>query len=359
MERDPKRVLDAVLDGVVVLDEEGRVELSNAEACRILGTSSEAALGLPLGKLMGPRHTILALVQSIYESGRGAAWSEIQIAQRFGGELLVDAAASPLLDPLGQPDGVVLMLRDRTVQNSLQRLVSEREALEAFGRIAAGVAHEVRNPLGGIRGAAEILASRASDAKTLDAAELIVREVDRIATLVDDLMVFTHAEDLRVAPVNIHFVLDGVLDLLGMDPLGARVHVERRFDPSIPELMADADRLTQVFLNLARNALQAMEKAGGALTITTRMSLDHHLFAAGAEHTPTLVVEVQDAGAGIAPELIERLATPFFTTRPGGTGLGLAVSRHWVARHGGTLRIESSPGEGTRVRVALPLRRAS
>jgi two-component system nitrogen regulation sensor histidine kinase GlnL len=359
VERDPKSVLDAVLDGVIVLDGAIRVELSNAEACRILGTSSEAALGQPLRKLIGPRHAILTLVQTVSETGRGASWSEIQIAQRFGGDLLVDAAASPLLDAQGKPDGVVLVLRDRTVQSSLQQLVSEREALEVFGRIAAGVAHEVKNPLGGIRGAAEILASRASDAKTLDAAELIVREVDRIAALVDDLMVFTHHEDLRVAPVNIHFVLDGVLDLLVMDPLGARVGVERRFDPSIPDLLADADRLTQVFLNLARNALQAMEERGGTLTITTRMSLDHHLFAAGAEHTPTLLVEVRDDGDGIPPALLERLATPFFTTRPGGTGLGLAVSRHWVARHGGTLRIESPPGEGTRVSVALPLRRGS
>jgi nitrogen-specific signal transduction histidine kinase len=135
--------------------------------------------------------------------------------------------------------------------------------------------------------------------------------------------------------------------------------VERRFDPSIPELLADADRLTQVFLNLARNALQALEGRGGCLTITTRMSLDHPLPASAAEHAPTLVIEVKDDGTGIPPALLGRLATPFFTTRPGGTGLGLAVSRHWIARHGGTLRIESTPGEGTTVRVALPLRRAA
>jgi nitrogen-specific signal transduction histidine kinase len=150
-----------------------------------------------------------------------------------------------------------------------------------------------------------------------------------------------------------------VLDLLAMDPLGAGVRVERRFDPSIPELLADADRLTQVFLNLVRNALQAMEAHRGRLTITTRMSLEHRALTAGAEHAPTLLVEIRDEGAGIPPALLDRLATPFFTTRPGGTGLGLAVSRHWIARHGGTLRIESTPGEGTTVRVALPLRRAA
>jgi two-component system nitrogen regulation sensor histidine kinase GlnL len=356
--RDPKSVLDAVLDGVVVLDAEGCVELSNAEACRILGTSSAATLGQPVEKLLGARHPIRELARSVLESGRAAAWSELVIEPRFGGSLLVDAAASPLLDEAGERDGLVLLLRDRTLQSSLQQLVSEREALTAFGRIAAGVAHEVKNPLGGIRGAAEILASRAGDAKTLDAAELIVREVDRIAKLVDDLMIFSHGEDLRLAPVNIHFVLDGVLDLLAHDPLGAGIGVQRRFDPSIPELLANADRLTQVFLNLARNALQAMEKRGGDLTITTRMGLDHHRFAAGGEQMPTLVVEVEDEGVGITPDVLERLATPFFTTRPGGMGLGLAVSRHWVARHGGTLRLESEPGKGTIARVALPLRRA-
>jgi two-component system nitrogen regulation sensor histidine kinase GlnL len=357
--RDAKGVLDALLDGVVVLDTQGRVELSNPEACRILGTSAETTVGQPLAKLVGPRHAILALARRVLDEGGAAAWSELAVAQRFGGELVVDAAASPLPGADGKPDGVVLVLRDRTIQSSLAQLVSERETLERFGRIAAGVAHEVKNPLGGIRGAAEILASRANDAKTIDAAELIVREVDRIATLVDDLMVFAQRGELHLAPVNIHFVLDGVLDLLALDPLGAGVRVERRFDPSIPELLADADRLTQVFLNLVRNALQAMEARRGRLTITTRMSLDHRTLAAGGEHAPTLLVEVQDEGAGIEPALLDRLATPFFTTRPGGTGLGLAVSRHWIARHGGTLRIESAPGAGTTVRVALPLRRAS
>ena len=256
-------------------------------------------------------------------------------------------------------DGAVILLRDSTIQRNLQQVVAEREALSAFGSIAAGVAHEVKNPLGGIRGAAEILASRSSDAKTLDAAELIVREVDRIANLLDDFMIFTHGEAVRFAPTNIHRVLDDVLELLSMDPLSRRVAVERLYDPSIPDVLIDTDRLTQVFLNLLRNALQAMEQEPGKLVITTRMLLDRHLTTPQGEHFPSLLVEVSDSGPGIPEELLGKLATPFFSTRPGGTGLGLAISRHWVARHGGTLRIESQPGEGTRVRVELPLRTAS
>jgi two-component system nitrogen regulation sensor histidine kinase GlnL len=359
MARDLSGVLDAVLAGIVVLDGEGNVDLANSAACRILEHSAEAVRGRPVEALLGPEHSLARLARAVLESSRSAVENECRVERRFDSDLAVDVAASPLFDESGQMNGAVVFLRDSTIQRSLQEVVAEREALSAFGSIAAGVAHEVKNPLGGIRGAAEILGSRSHDAKTLDAAELIVREVDRIANLLDDLMVFTHGDSLRFAPANIHRVLDDVLDLLSMDPLSRRVAVERRYDPSIPDVLIDADRLTQVFLNLVRNALQAMEQEPGRLVITTRMLLDRHLATPQGEHFPSLLVEVSDSGPGIPEDLLDKLATPFFTTRPGGTGLGLALSRHWVARHGGTLRIESQPGEGTRVRVELPLRTAS
>lgn len=352
MPRDLSGVLDAVLAGVVVVDAEGRVELLNSAACRILGTSLEVARGRPLDDALGAGHPVSALARSVLETGRGSIENDRRVRRPGAPELVIDASASPLDDGNG---GVALILRDRTIQQKLEQRVSERERLAAFGLIAAGIAHEVKNPLGGIRGAAEIVGARTGDAKTRTAAQLIVRETDRIAALVDDLMVFTQGDDVRFDTVNIHRVLDDVLELLAMDPLCERVQVERSFDPSIPELRADPDRLTQVFLNVAKNALQALEPGGGTLTISTRMALDDRLSDAEGSQLPTLLVEVADSGPGIAPEVLEKLATPFFTTRPGGTGLGLAVSRHWIARHGGTLRVDSSPGAGTRVRVALPI----
>jgi two-component system nitrogen regulation sensor histidine kinase GlnL len=136
------------------------------------------------------------------------------------------------------------------------------------------------------------------------------------------------------------------------------VEVVRTFDPSIPEFLGDADRLAQVFHNLCRNALQALESRGGGLQITTRMTLHQRIPQTGGGHLPTLLVEIADDGSGMSADVVERLGTPFFTTRKGGTGLGFAVSRHWVARHGGTLRVDSRPGGGTTVRVALPVRQA-
>jgi len=153
-------------------------------------------------------------------------------------------------------------------------------------------------------------------------------------------------------------VLDDVLDVLATDPLGAKTRVERAFDPSIPELLADGDRLVQVFLNLARNALESMEGGSGTLHIATRLRLDHRIDLGDGDRVPSVAVEVRDSGCGISSAIRGQIMTPFFTTKPNGTGLGLALSRHYVALHGGALQIESQEGRGTAVRVSLPLRRA-
>jgi len=354
--RDLESLLDAVLDGVVLLDANGQVESLNSEACRMLEISSEAAVGRPVEELFGYDQSIALLSRSALSGGRAIVEREHVVERRQGDDLVLDVSVSPLFEET-HLDGVALFLRDCTIEKSLRDVVNQRETLASFGRIAAGIAHEIKNPLGGIRGAAEIIGVRASDAKSRSAAELIVREVDRIALLVDDFMVFTPGEDLRIAPVNIHRVLDEVLALTAHDKIGAEVEMERVFDPSIPDLLADADRLSQVFLNLVRNALQAMEGAGGKLSITTRMVFDHHLLPPNGQPGPTLIVELTDTGPGIDAAILDEVSTPFFTTRAEGTGLGLAVARHWIARHEGMLQLESTLGVGTTVRIALPVLR--
>jgi two-component system nitrogen regulation sensor histidine kinase GlnL len=355
--KDLQSVLDAVLDGVIVLDREGRIEHVNPEACRILEVSAESAASSPVEALLGAEHAVARLSRSVLATGRPAIEDEVAVERRGASGLEVDVAVSPIDTQERRVSGVVMMLRDRTISNSLRELIAQREKLASFGQIAAGIAHEVKNPLGGIRGAAELLGMWTDDERAHSTSQMIVREVDRIAALVDELMVFARDEALREEPLNLHFALDGMLDLLAMDPLSERVKIERCYDPSIPEFLGEVDRLRQVFLNLARNALQAMEQSGGTLTITTRMTLDHRLSGSNGRRMPTVMVAFSDTGPGIPSEILDRLATPFFTTRPQGTGLGLAVSRHWVTRHGGTLRISSSTGEGTTARVALPLRR--
>jgi len=355
--RDLTGVLDAVIAGILVLDREGRVELVNSAACGFLATSAETTLNASVESIFGPRHPLPRMVHEVIRTGGSASESEIRLRRRFDEDLVVDAAVSPLFDDAGPPTGAVLVLRDRTIQKTLQKLVEDRESIQAFGNIAAGIAHEVKNPLGGIRGAAEILAARTEEPRTKEIAEIIVREVHRIAALVDDLMAFSAGDAIRLAPINIHRILDEVLELGSLDPISAGIDIQRWYDPSIPELEADADRLAQVFLNLTRNAFQAMAGSPGTLVVRTRMPLDHRLSTRRGVQIPTLLVEFKDSGPGIAPDVLEKLATPFYTTRSDGTGLGLAMSRNWIARHGGTMQIESTEGDGTIVRVALPLRR--
>ncbi|MEM7412571.1 MAG: ATP-binding protein [Myxococcota bacterium] len=353
MNHDLKDVLDAVFEGVIVVDHEGRVEFLNAEACRLLGTSGEASRGAHLSRVSRERR-LEALARGVFESGRSAVQDEQLLTRRFAEDVVVDVAASPLWAEDRTPSGVVLALRDRTLQRSLEERAVERERLSLYGTIAAGIAHEVKNPLGGIRGAAEIIAARTEAGKLQDAANMIVREVDRIRTLVDELMVFNQGESLRLEDVNIHRLLDEVLELLSMDPLARGVKLDRSFDPSIPDLRADPDRLTQIFLNLGRNALQALD-GDGTLCVETRMAFENRLTRESGKSVPTVQVTLIDDGPGITSQVLARLSTPFFTTRSGGTGLGLAMSRHWATRHDGTLHLESEPNRGTRARVLLPV----
>jgi two-component system nitrogen regulation sensor histidine kinase GlnL len=349
-------VIDALMSGVVVVDADGVVREMNGEACRILETSAESARRQPVEAALGP--LLAKLVRGVLASGRAMVENEIRIARRYASApLLAEIALSPLYERSGGIDGIVVEIRDRSIQSELRDAAFERERMSAFGRVAAGIAHEVKNPLGGIRGAAEIVAKRSEDPRFLRAAELVIRETDRISALLDDFMVLGRDEGLRMREVNLHRVLDDVLDLNDLDPLSNGVRIDRLYDPSIPELRADRDRLAQVFHNLVRNALQAM--AGGddnRLEIRTRVDLDHPLSQGDGPRVPAVSIEVVDNGPGIADDVRDRITDPFFTTRETGTGLGLSIAQHWVGAHGGRLVLESDPGRGARARVTLPLR---
>ena len=200
-----------------------------------------------------------------------------------------------------------------------------------------------------------MLSLRAQDDRAKKAALLIVGEVDRISSLVDELMVFARGDELDLEDMNIHRPLDSLLDLLELERGYEEIRVERVYDPSLPELKADPARLQQIFLNLARNAMQSMEKTGGTLTLSTGMTLEHRLVGPDGRPRPTIEVCVSDTGPGISPDVLDRLSTPFYTTKERGTGLGLSVARHWIRRHGGRLRLDSVEGEGTHAAVDLPL----
>jgi len=347
-------VLDSLPVGIVALDRRGCVELQNAEASRILGLSGEATRGRLLGDLLGEAHPAVALLAQVRKSGREAVQHACTFPERLGRRTLrVDLTASPV-GPDEADEGAVLTLRDRTIEEQLEAMLAQRASDELFQHLAAGIAHEIRNPLSGIRGAAELLEGKLGDASLVRYPQLVKEETDRIRRLLDDFAQLTRGRELALAPVNLHKVLDRILELQASTPGFAGITIEREYDPSIPEMRLDPDRTTQIFLNLVRNAAQAMN-GSGRLTVRTRVEAMFHLSEANGARQRLVRIDIEDTGPGIPETDLPHIFTPFFTTKSNGTGLGLAIVQHWVVRHGGRISASRAHAGGARLRVMLPV----
>jgi two-component system nitrogen regulation sensor histidine kinase GlnL len=348
-------ILGSLRAGILAVDGHGYIELMNAEASRILGQSGEATLGRTFEDCLGVGHPVATLLQGALAEGRDISANGVRIRGFLDRELVLDLSATPVThaDP---PGGAVVTLHDRTLGQELEAHAEQITRSEVFARLAAGIAHELRNPLAGIRGAAELLEMKLDDPDLRRYPQLIRDQADRMRRLLDDLSQLTHGGDLRLEPTNLHHVLDRLLELQAETPEWFGLDVRREYDPSIPDLELDPDRLEQVILNLVRNAAQAMENRG-VLTIRTRVESSYQL--GERSRAQSLVrIEVEDTGPGIPEDELEHIFTPFYTRgKVGGTGLGLAIAQHWVVRHGGYIQVSSREGHGTRMRVLLPLRR--
>lgn len=351
-------VLDSLRVGVVAIDAKGCVQLQNQEASRILGVSRRSSYGRPLAEALDLRHPAVSILMESLSTGRDLSANEREIRPRHGERALrVDLAASPIVVD-GEPDGAGLTLHDRTIGRELEDMVDQHARSEIYARLASGIAHEIRNPLGGIRGSAELLAGKLEGQALQRFPNLIVEQTDRILRLLDEFAELTQGGELRSCAVNIHEMLDNMLTLESQSNSWSGIEVRREYDPSIPELELDPDRITQVFMNLTRNAVQAME-GRGQLTVRTRIDRAFHMSPEASKPTRMLRIDVDDTGPGILDEDLPLVFTPFFTRREGGTGLGLALTQHWVVKHGG--RIQMLPGHagGTCARVLLPVKEPS
>jgi two-component system nitrogen regulation sensor histidine kinase GlnL len=348
-------VLASLGDGLVLLDVAGRVVFMSPGAEDLTAVSAKHAGGKPAIQVFAAHHWLAERITAfLHGEGRHVSDSG-ELAAPFGRRAMVRLSASPVIDREGTTVGSMLLLHDVIATRSLTETGERGSRVGELAAVAAGLAHEIKNPLGGIKGAAQLLADNlAADPDGLRFTSLITREVDRVSALLEQLLELTRPPRLRLAAVNVHRVLQ---DVLTLERAAADHALTRRcnFDPSLPDVWADEAQIRQVFLNLVKNALEAMERKG-ILTITTRIETDFHVRAAGQGRSRQyLSVDVEDSGPGIEPEDYERIFTPFFTTKNKGTGLGLAVSHRLVTQHGGLLRVESEPGRWTRFRVSLPV----
>jgi two-component system nitrogen regulation sensor histidine kinase GlnL len=349
-----ENVLASLGEAIVLADREGIVMFLNPAAEELTGWSESQVRGRPVSQVFASSPVISQLVERTLALGQRQVCTDVDLHLDGGRSLPVRASSSPVWSTNGSLEGAALVLHELTYQRKLEQTVRRSEQLARLGAVVAGLAHEIKNPLGGIRGAAQLLADRhGSDREIREYTAIMIREIDRLARLVEQLLVLGTPAEPRAEPVNVHRVLHDVLRLCEPQLDGKRVTTVLQIDPSLPNVRGDADQLAQLFLNLIQNACEAME-GGGRLTITTRMETDYHIVQ---ERAPGkfVRVEVADTGPGFSPSTLEHVFEPFFSTKPKGTGLGLAICQRIVANHGGDIRVANIQPHGAMVTVLLPV----
>jgi two-component system nitrogen regulation sensor histidine kinase GlnL len=347
-------VIDSVGDGVIVIDRDGVITLCNPAAEEITGCSRRHALGATFQKLFAREATLLEMVAKTIRTGITIADHENVVVRSMARITPVAATCYPLMRANGENIGAILTLKDITYVRELEAAVRQADRLSTLGALAAGLAHEVKNPLGGIRGAAQLLEHELDEGSDLlEYTGVMIRETERIDRIIRELLELASPRGMRLAPVNLHRILGDILLLQKQAVTGRQLSFVTHFDPSIPDIMADGEMLTRLFLNLIRNAIDAMGESG-QLTVTSRVLSDYRL-AQNERRSRMVAVEVDDDGPGIPAEDLENIWTPFFSRKATGTGLGLTICHKIVSEHRGMIKVESDPGHGTRFTVLLPL----
>lgn len=386
-------ILSSIEEGILVTDQTQAVRFVNAAAEQLIGLSHAQTLDRPYMEVFALNPWVVEIVHRTEVLGSRSTAGEGELQTRSLRPVPVRLTCSPIITSEGNSLGLILVLHDLSHQKERQKEEQDVTHLGQLGVIAAGLAHEIKNPLAGIRGATQLLQRKIPyDPSTFEYTAVMLREIDRLSTLLQQLLQLSPNPALARTPHNVHKLLAEVL-LLERETAPKGIKIIQQFDPSLPDILGDASQLMQVFRNMIKNGLQALaDIRGGVLTIATRMATDFHIlrshdvmsvdptrYIAGAPTSAILpqrqlqtrgaseisrsvprplrllVVAFSDNGPGIAPDHLPHLFTPFFTTKTHGTGLGLAIAQRIILHHGGTIRVDSVPGSNTTFSVYLPV----
>ncbi|NKB67203.1 MAG: PAS domain S-box protein [Candidatus Latescibacteria bacterium] len=336
-------ILASLSSGVLVVDLEGRVILFNRAAEAITGRRQEAVLGASYAAVMGMEAGREKTVLHTLDTGRSLVNREKEMRGPNGVAVPLGFSTGLVRDEEGGAQGAVEVFTDLTEVKMLEAEVQRVHTLAALGEMAATVAHEIRNPLGGIAGFATLLER---DLDGQDPKRQLVRKISqgvaRLDRIVSSLLTYTRPLAIEARPLPLEGVVEEVASLFAADNAPEGIELRRRYADQETVCRIDPDQLQQVVMNLLRNARQAMPSGGTVEIVTGREG-------------GLAVIEVGDTGVGMADDLLDKLFTPFFSTKEEGTGLGLIISKKIVEAHGGRIRVTSQVGAGTCFRVELPL----
>ena len=344
-------MLAALPDPVLVLDEGDLIAWANTAAEAFFGASAAALGGAPLTDLVTSDSPLVAMVAQVRGQGSGRSGRGVDVAGPRIGSHRVDLRVVPMEEP---PGWLLVSLQPRAIAESMDRQLSHRDAARSVVGMASLLAHEVKNPLSGIRGAAQLLEQRA-EGSDRELTRLICDETDRICALIDNLDKFGDDALLQPVAVNLHEVLDHVRGLAARG-FAEGIRFRECYDPSIPAAAGDRNALIQVFLNLIKNAAEAAPAPDGEITLGTAYRHGVRVRVPGAASALDLPLEVTvaDNGPGIPEEIAGHLFDAFVTTKSGGSGLGLALVAKLVRDLGGVVEFETEPRR-TVFRVRLPV----
>ncbi len=345
-------LLDALPHPIVMIDGAGHVTDANSAAQDFFQASIAVLRRQPIAHFVPFGSPLLSLIEQVRT--RGAAVNEYRVdvgTPRNGSDRIVDIYASPVPE---RPDSVVILLQEKTMAEKIDRQLTHRGAARSVTGLAAMLAHEIKNPLSGIRGAAQLLESSVDD-EDRALTRLICDETDRIVKLVDRMEVFSDERPVERAPVNIHVVLEHV-KRLAQSGFARNIRIIEEYDPSLPAVYANRDQLVQVFLNLVKNAAEAIgHDDNGEILLSTAFKPGIRLSVPGSTNRVTLPLEftVRDNGPGVPADMLPHLFDPFVTTKTNGSGLGLALVAKIIGDHGGVIECDSQQSRTT-FRVLMP-----